>query len=79
MRRFVGRQDVVVIKPNIAWDRTPEQAANTNPEAGGGGGAAVLAGGRQARDRDRRELQRAAALLSCARASRPRRGPRAPK
>jgi hypothetical protein len=32
MRRFVGRQDVVVIKPNIAWDRTPEQAANTNPE-----------------------------------------------
>jgi len=32
MRRFVGHQDVVVIKPNIAWDRTPEQAANTNPE-----------------------------------------------
>jgi uncharacterized protein (DUF362 family) len=32
MGRFVGRQDVVVIKPNIAWDRTPEQAANTNPE-----------------------------------------------
>ncbi|MGA3344175.1 MAG: DUF362 domain-containing protein, partial [Terracidiphilus sp.] len=31
--RFVSRQDVVVIKPNIAWDRTPEQAANTNPEA----------------------------------------------
>jgi len=33
IRRFVSRQDVVVIKPNIAWDRTPEQAANTNPEA----------------------------------------------
>jgi uncharacterized protein (DUF362 family) len=32
MRRFVSRQDVVVLKPNIAWDRTPEQAANTNPE-----------------------------------------------
>lgn len=32
MERFVSRQDVVVIKPNIAWDRTPEQAANTNPE-----------------------------------------------
>jgi uncharacterized protein (DUF362 family) len=32
MSRFVGRQDVVVVKPNIAWDRTPEQAANTNPE-----------------------------------------------
>jgi uncharacterized protein (DUF362 family) len=30
--RFVSRQDVVVIKPNMAWDRTPEQAANTNPE-----------------------------------------------
>jgi uncharacterized protein (DUF362 family) len=32
MGRFVARQDVVVVKPNIAWDRTPEQAANTNPE-----------------------------------------------
>jgi uncharacterized protein (DUF362 family) len=31
--RFVSRGDVVVIKPNIAWDRTPAQAANTNPEA----------------------------------------------
>jgi len=30
--RFVRPQDVVVVKPNIAWDRTPEQAANTNPE-----------------------------------------------
>jgi uncharacterized protein (DUF362 family) len=29
---FVSRGDVVVIKPNIAWDRTPEQAANTNPD-----------------------------------------------
>ena len=32
IRRFVSVKDVVVIKPNIAWDRTPEQAANTNPE-----------------------------------------------
>ena len=32
IRRFVSRQDVVVIKPNIAWDRTPAQAATTNPE-----------------------------------------------
>lgn len=32
MNRFISRQDVVVIKPNIAWDRTPEQAANTNPD-----------------------------------------------
>ena len=30
--RFIRRQDVVVLKPNIAWDRTPEQAANTNPD-----------------------------------------------
>lgn len=29
---FVSRGDIVVIKPNMAWDRTPEQAANTNPE-----------------------------------------------
>ena len=32
MGRFVSRGDVVLVKPNIAWDRTPEQAANTNPE-----------------------------------------------
>jgi len=31
--RFISRGDVVVIKPNVAWDRTPAQAANTNPEA----------------------------------------------
>jgi len=31
MKRFVARGDVVVVKPNIAWDRMPEQAANTNP------------------------------------------------
>lgn len=30
--RFISRGDKVVLKPNIAWDRTPEQAANTNPE-----------------------------------------------
>lgn len=32
MRRFVSRQDVVVVKPNIGWDRAPMHAANTNPE-----------------------------------------------
>ena len=32
IRRFISRGDVVVIKPNIAWDRTSEQAANTNPQ-----------------------------------------------
>jgi uncharacterized protein (DUF362 family) len=30
--RFVARGDVVLVKPNIGWDRTAEQAANTNPE-----------------------------------------------
>ena len=30
--RFVSPGDIVAIKPNMAWDRTPEQAANTNPE-----------------------------------------------
>jgi uncharacterized protein (DUF362 family) len=29
--RFVARGDVVVIKPNIGWDRAPELAVNTNP------------------------------------------------
>ena len=32
MSRFVSRNDVVVVKPNIGWDRRPEFAANTNPE-----------------------------------------------
>src|SRR5664279_3412713 len=31
IRRFISRGDVVVIEPNVAWDRTTEQAANTNP------------------------------------------------
>ncbi len=30
-RRFIARGDNVVVKPNIGWDRSPEQAANTNP------------------------------------------------
>jgi len=32
MQRFVSKGDVVLVKPNIGWDRTPEQAACTNPE-----------------------------------------------
>src|SRR5512146_261421 len=32
IRRFIGRNDVVALKPNMAWDRTPAQAANTNPD-----------------------------------------------
>lgn len=32
IQRFVSRGEVVLVKPNIGWDRTPEQAANTNPD-----------------------------------------------
>jgi uncharacterized protein (DUF362 family) len=32
MGKFVSRGDVVVIKPNIGWDRMPIHAANTNPD-----------------------------------------------
>jgi uncharacterized protein (DUF362 family) len=32
MKRFVSRGDIVVVKPNIGWDRMPVHAANTNPE-----------------------------------------------
>ncbi len=31
MGRFVKKGDVVVVKPNMAWDRAPRQAANTEP------------------------------------------------
>ena len=32
MERFVQRGETVLLKPNMAWDRTPEQGANTHPE-----------------------------------------------
>ena len=32
MSRFVKKGQTVLVKPNIGWDRLPEQAANTNPE-----------------------------------------------
>jgi uncharacterized protein (DUF362 family) len=32
MNRFVSRGDVVWVKPNIGWNRRPEQAATTNPD-----------------------------------------------
>lgn len=32
MSRFISKGDLVVVKPNISWDRVPEQAATTNPE-----------------------------------------------
>lgn len=30
--RFIDKGDYVLVKPNISWDRRPEQAATTNPE-----------------------------------------------
>jgi len=32
MSRFVSKGQKVLVKPNMGWDRTPEQAANTNPQ-----------------------------------------------
>ncbi|MFC2169031.1 DUF362 domain-containing protein [Acidobacteriota bacterium] len=32
IKRFISKGDIVLVKPNIGWDRTPEQAACTNPE-----------------------------------------------
>jgi uncharacterized protein (DUF362 family) len=32
MKRFISRGDIVVVKPNIGWDRMPIHAANTNPD-----------------------------------------------
>jgi len=32
MERFVKRGETVLVKPNMAWDRAPEQGANTDPE-----------------------------------------------
>ena len=32
IKRFVKPGQTVVIKPNIGWDRTPEEAADTNPD-----------------------------------------------
>jgi uncharacterized protein (DUF362 family) len=32
MSRFVTPADDVVVKPNVGWDRTPDQGANTHPD-----------------------------------------------
>lgn len=31
MKKFINPNEVVVVKPNMAWDRSPELAANSNP------------------------------------------------
>ncbi len=52
MSRFVRRGETVLVKPNMAWDRSPEQGANTHPEVvaevvrlcrGAGAGRVVVA------------------------------------
>lgn len=35
MKLFISRGDVVVVKPNVGWDRRAAQAANTNPQVVG--------------------------------------------
>ncbi len=35
IERFVRKGEKVLLKPNVGWDRQPEQAANTNPEVVG--------------------------------------------
>src|SRR5271157_537051 len=32
MNRFVSKGNVVWVKPDVGWDRRPEQAATTNPD-----------------------------------------------
>jgi uncharacterized protein (DUF362 family) len=32
MEKFVHKGQTIVVKPNIGWDKTPELAANTNPD-----------------------------------------------
>jgi uncharacterized protein (DUF362 family) len=48
IERFVAKGARVILKPNASWDRTPEQAANTNPELMGAlTGLALKAGARE--------------------------------
>jgi uncharacterized protein (DUF362 family) len=32
MNHFISRGDIVVVKPNIGWDRAPQYAADSNPD-----------------------------------------------
>ena len=61
MGRFVSKGDVIWIKPNIAWNRVPELAANTNPDVVGtlvrlcldAGAKKVRVGDRTCNDREK--------------------------
>ncbi|MBU2552791.1 MAG: DUF362 domain-containing protein, partial [Proteobacteria bacterium] len=45
MGLFVSKGDVVLLKPNVGWDRMPTQAANTDPRVIGALARACLAAG----------------------------------
>ena len=54
LQRFIVPGDVVVIKPNIGWDRAPQLAATTNPELIGAlAGACYKAGAKKVKVFDR--------------------------
>lgn len=45
IHRFVSKGETVLLKPNVGWDRQPEQAANTNPEVVGAVARLCIEGG----------------------------------
>ena len=63
LKRFVSRGDVVWVKPNIGWDRTPQQAANTNPDVVATLVRLCARGRRQDRQGGRQPLQLARQVL----------------
>ena len=63
MGRFVSRGDVVWVKPNIGWNRRPEQAATTNPDVVATLVALCFEAGAKQGDRERQLLQSGAGLV----------------
>ena len=61
---LVHKGDRVVVKPNIGWDRSPEQAATTHPGGGQDAGAAVPRRRRETGAGLRPHLRRGAKLFS---------------
>ena len=72
MKAFISRGDVVVIKPNIGWDRTPEQAADTNPAVVATLILMCLEAGGQDGEGLRPAVQRSPPGATCRAASKPR-------
>ena len=57
IERFIARNDVVVLKPNIAWDQNSGASGEYQSRCSRRDGSAVLARGRQAGDCHRCQLQ----------------------